>query len=384
MPSFKGQTKFTGEIVHACSIKNYDQLRNKRVAVIGGGKCSTDMAVLAATYARSCHLIFRRAYWMLPRSIMGGRLPIGMMFSRAMAFPQDLYPDAPYSQLTKFLHRRFPGLFEKIFDSMVEDIIATHGPDLYEDKIFMPDHHLKNAGSTSLIAKDFISLKKKGLIVGKLDAIDEIINENTIRLTSGEELQVDMIICATGYMERCPFLSQQTAEALGLRTFKGTDKIEFNLYRRLVPVGVPNMAFVGFIISPGNWMVTEVASHWTSDYFLGRLKLPESEDRLREEIITHRSFIRQKFDRPINQIVPYWLAPIEVYLKDMGVSLYRTNNWISEYFTIYRPSRFKGLHEERRAVAQGRPIRRFYFSFTHTIFFLLLLFIFFFWLIFIR
>jgi hypothetical protein len=51
----------------------------------------------------------------------------------------------------------------------------------------------------------------------------------------------------------------------------------------------------------------------------------------------------------------------------MGLDMHRTNNWITEYFDTYRPERLKNLHEERRAKAEGRSVRRWYFGFEHTI-----------------
>ncbi|CAF4072036.1 unnamed protein product [Adineta steineri] len=45
---------------------------------------------------------------------------------------------------------------------------------------------------------------------------------------------------------------------------------------------------------------------------------------------------------------------MEIYLRDMGVSLYRTNNWISEYFGVYRPKRLSTLHDERKAKAEEK------------------------------
>ncbi|CAF4451189.1 unnamed protein product, partial [Adineta steineri] len=45
---------------------------------------------------------------------------------------------------------------------------------------------------------------------------------------------------------------------------------------------------------------------------------------------------------------------MEIYLRDMSLSLYRTNHWISEYFGVYRPKRLSTLHDERKAKAEGK------------------------------
>ena len=106
---------------------------------------------------------------------------------------------------------------------------------------------------------------------------------------------------------------------------------ELKLYRRVIPVEIRNIGFVGFTSSVGHWTVSEVASHWISDYFLQRLKLPKSEE-MYQEIETTRNFILKIFNRSEINYRYYWPAPIEIYLNDMGINLHRTNNWIFRIF----------------------------------------------------
>jgi hypothetical protein len=214
-----------------------------------------------------------------------------------------------------------------------------------------------------MISNDFIRLKREGRIIGRLGTIDEIIDETTVRLDSGEELQADMIISATSFVRRFPFFSEKHSQMMSLTTFNGD--IELHLYRRVIPVGIPN---IGFTSSVGYWMIAEVASHWISDYFLKRLKLPDSEEKMYEEIKITRAFLRKTFSRGEHDFRYYWTAPLEIYLNDMGLALHRTSNWIKEYFGIYRPERLKGLHDERRIIAEtGQKPRQFYFSFQMNI-----------------
>ncbi|CAF4048836.1 unnamed protein product, partial [Adineta steineri] len=74
-----------------------------------------------------------------------------------------------------------------------------------------------------------------------------------------------------------------------------------------------------------------------------------------EEIETTRQFIYKMFKRKSYYFQYYWLEPMEIYLRDMDLSLYRTNNWISEYFGVYRPKRLSTLHDERKAKAEANP-----------------------------
>ncbi|CAF3096395.1 unnamed protein product [Rotaria sp. Silwood2] len=377
-PIFRGQSHFAGSILSPSDIKSCKQLVNKRVIIVGCGKCATDMAVLAGHYARSCYLVFRKAHWMIPRRIMSGLLPVQVLFTRAFSIPFSLVPGAPYGCLFRFLHEKFPKIFTTMANGISSDIMSTHGPDLFNDKIFIPQHPYQNLENISVIPNGFIRLKREGCIIGKLGTIDEIIDETTVRLNSGEKLEADMIISATGYIRRFPFFSEKHAQMMGLTAHNGD--VVLNLYRQVIPVRIPNIAFIGFTGSVGYWMINEVSSHWISDYFLKRLKLPDSEEKMHEEIKTRQAFIKKIFNRTEYDYRYYWAAPLDTYLNDMGLALHRTNNWISEYFGIYRPERLKGLHDERKIIAEtGRKPRRFYFSFQlNAILILILIYIYFF------
>ena len=385
-PVFRGENQFGGSIVHACDIKTGEQLENKRVAVIGGAKSAADLATLAGTYARSCHMISRRSHWLIPYDLLHGRLPLEYMFTRLFTMIFDPYPYAPRSSLFDRFHGTFAFISKQVFDIMSTDMINTFQSDLYADSTFLPNGSFRHSENFLRVTEEFRRLISEGRIVRKLGSVDEIIDETTIRLNSGEQLQVDLIVCATGFTEQFSFFSPTLSQALGQDRARSasSDETDFDLYRRIVPVGMPNIAFVGFSTAVTQWMFFEVQSHWISDYFLGRLQLPATEKGIYDEIRTTRDFIRKQFNRNSYNIQYYWLEPMEIYLKDMGLSLSRTNNWISEYFGIYRPRRLKNIHQERQAKAEGKTAsiwhRHWYFGFGHTV--LLLVFILCIWLLF--
>ncbi|CAF0739385.1 unnamed protein product [Adineta steineri] len=380
-PNFRGQNKFAGSIQHIIDIKKEDQLKNKRVIVIGGAKSAIDMATLAAMHANSCHMVFSHSYWILPHKILRGYIPLDYGFSRIFTHIFDPFPNAPRSAAFYFLHRVFSFVFTKISDSIANFLISKYKSDLFADEKFIPKESIRNPHNLMRVTKEFITMIRENRIIRKLASIDEIIDETTIRLDSGEFLQADLIICATGFIETFPFLSETLTKALvkNTTTSKSDEGIDLDLYRRIIPIGIPNIAFIGLPAPIHTWMFYEVQCHWMSDYFLGRIKLPNTEKEMYEEIETTRQFIYKMFKRKSYYFQYYWLEPMEIYLRDMGVSLYRTNNWISEYFGVYRPKRLSTLHDERKAKAEGKTTNIWYFSFQHTILlFLLLLFICFF------
>jgi hypothetical protein len=68
-PTWEG--RFSGEILHSKDYKHPDQLRNKRVLVVGGGNSACDLAAEAARVAATCVLSLRDSVWFIPKSFMG-------------------------------------------------------------------------------------------------------------------------------------------------------------------------------------------------------------------------------------------------------------------------------------------------------------------------
>ncbi|CAF4233413.1 unnamed protein product, partial [Adineta steineri] len=92
-PNFCGQNNFAGSIQHITDIKSEDQLKNKRILVIGGAKSAVDMATLAALHAN-------------------------YGFSRIFTHIFDPFPNVPHSAAFYFFHRVFSFVFTKITDSI--------------------------------------------------------------------------------------------------------------------------------------------------------------------------------------------------------------------------------------------------------------------------
>ena len=59
-----------------------------------------------------------------------------------------------------------------------------------------------------------------------------------------------------------------------------------------------------------------------SDYFLGRIPLPATEEEMYAEIRTIQSFVLKLFNRKSYRFQYYWLESIEIYLQDKGLVLH--------------------------------------------------------------
>lgn len=69
IPTFEGS--FAGEIMHTSAYKSPDQLRGKRVLIVGAGNSGCDIAVDAVHHAASIEMSVRRGYYFVPRYLFG-------------------------------------------------------------------------------------------------------------------------------------------------------------------------------------------------------------------------------------------------------------------------------------------------------------------------
>ncbi|UCH40283.1 MAG: FAD-dependent oxidoreductase, partial [Gammaproteobacteria bacterium] len=63
MPEFPDRAEFQGEVMHNSRLKSANQLKDRRVAVIGYGKSASDAALEAAANALETHIVFREPHW---------------------------------------------------------------------------------------------------------------------------------------------------------------------------------------------------------------------------------------------------------------------------------------------------------------------------------
>lgn len=69
VPTFRGE--FPGELLHTSAYKSPEQLRGKRVLLIGAGNSGCDIAVDAVHHAVSVDMSVRRGYYFVPRYLFG-------------------------------------------------------------------------------------------------------------------------------------------------------------------------------------------------------------------------------------------------------------------------------------------------------------------------
>ncbi len=183
-PKFEGE--FNGEIIHSKDYKRPDQLRGKRVLVIGGGNSACDIAAEAARVGAKCVLSMRESVWFIPKTFLGvpvadlgksGRLPMPEWVGRLTVYG--------IIRLTFGKHSDYglPQPNHRIFDK--HPTINSEVP-----------YYIKHG---RIIPKPAVRQLKGG----KVEFVD------------GSFEEFDLIVCATGYYVTYPFLPQELQRVEG-------------------------------------------------------------------------------------------------------------------------------------------------------------------------
>ena len=211
--------------------------------------------------------------------------------------------------------------------------------------------HLESIG----IGTEAYALVRSGRIRPRKSSIRRFRGGTAIELDDGEVLDADVVIFATGFTQAVPFLEESIR-----RQIEREDG--FHLYRFVLAPGVPRLGFIGYNSSTACQLTSEVAAHWLSDRFLGRLRVPSVEDMNREIERVRRWTAEVMPARSRGFFVGPWVVPhLDELMRDMGLPAVRSSNFIAENLLPVWPTRYRTLAEERRR-ARNRRAGRFYLS----------------------
>ncbi len=177
-PSFPGE--FAGEVLHSADYKSADVLDGKRVLVVGAGNTGCDIAVEAAQRADTCYHSTRRAYWYSPKYVFGK--PSDQIFDMLLAAPLP--------------HRAVQFLLEKAARLVGGDIERVGLPE--PDHRFLETHPIVNSLLLYYIGH--------GEVLPKPNV--ERFDDHTVHFKDGSSVEVDLIVYATGYLIRFPFIER--------------------------------------------------------------------------------------------------------------------------------------------------------------------------------
>lgn len=247
VPSFKGQEKFRGRIIHTHSLKNADKFRDRRVAVVGIGNSGVDAVVDVSYVGSEVYLSTRRGAW------VGKRVgPNGM--------PIDIFLN---TRLKNYMSRIVP---RPVTDDYLEGVMngffnhETYG--LKPKHRFTSQHPTVNDALPNLILSGKVRVKKD---------IVEFTEDGVLFDGDDKVTPLDDVILATGYQIKFPFLPKDVVSVVDNHV---------QLYKYVFPPQLrhPTLAIIGLIQPVGAiFPIAEIQSRWMAELLSKRCSLPSAE-----------------------------------------------------------------------------------------------------------
>jgi cation diffusion facilitator CzcD-associated flavoprotein CzcO len=273
MPEIPGE--FEGERIHAQRYRDPDTpvaMRGKRVIVIGIGNTGCELACeIAQGGAEAVFLCARSGTWIMPKRV-GGR-PAA---AAPMMHPCDRVP-APLRALPRAARE---WLFGQVGARMLRKMLGARMERLAE--LGLPRAPANPLDKRPTLCDPLLDALERGAVTAR-PGIERFDGKEAV-FCDGTRARVDVVLCATGYHLRYPYLPADLVDTRGddLTLFLGT------LHPRrhdLLIVGVsrPTGAF---------WPIAEVQAKFASALLAGRYALPSQAEVLRraQPILRRRAF----------------------------------------------------------------------------------------------
>ena len=183
-PDWVEQARAAGvEVLHSKDYKRPDQLRGKRVLVLGGGNSGCDIVSEAARVAAGADWSLRRGYWMMPKTLFG-RPTVELMNPWMPVWAQRL-----------------------MIRAMLRVVVGRYA----DYGLPEPDHRIFEAHPT--VSTEVFHYLKHGRITPRPDVAG--VDEQGVRFADGTRAAYDLIVCATGYHVDLPMLPEGMLQVVG-------------------------------------------------------------------------------------------------------------------------------------------------------------------------
>jgi monooxygenase len=252
-PRFEGEEEFDGTIVHPQAWPEKLDYAGKRVVVIGSGSTAVTLIPAMAEDAAHVTMLQRSPTYILPlpgKDAIANLLRRVLSAERAYAITRRM--NVARQRFIWDLSKRRPKLVRRLIRA-VNKLLLPRGYDV--DVHFNPRYNPWDQRLCAARDGDLFKAIRKGKASVATGRIERF-TERGIRLESGEELEADIVVTATG---------------LNLLAFGGVkltvDGAEVELadrlaYKSMMLSGIPNFAFaVGYVNSSWTLKVDLVCEH---------------------------------------------------------------------------------------------------------------------------
>lgn len=275
IPEFPGQ--FNGESFHSFYYKTTEGLEGKRVLIVGMGNSGCDIASEVCRVADQTFLSTRRGAHIIPKYIFG----------------------RPLDRVSKpFMWNLLPfRLFQYLFGTALR---ISRGR-LSRFGLPEPTHRVLEEHPT--VASELLNLIGHGKVKVKPNL--ERLQGDQILFSDGSTEDIDLIIYATGYDIRFPFLDNQILNP---------KDNEVPLYKRVVHPDYPGLYFVGLVQPWGPLNpLSESQCEWVADLISAVGVLPDVAE-MKRAIISERDSMRKRYATSVRHTIQVDFYP---YLKTL-------------------------------------------------------------------
>lgn len=265
IPSFPGQKRFKGKIIHTHSYKKPDGFEDKNIAVIGIGNSGGDAAAELSVVGKQCYLSTRRGAWISHRVGPYG-MPFDLFFVRR--FNDMIMNLMPFDMQCSIME----SVFNQRFDHEMFGLKPKH-------RAFQQHPTVNDTLPNRIIS---------GAVIVKGD-IKTFTENGIIFLGDTEETPLDVVVLATGYEVSFPFLDKSIVDP---------QENEIDLYKYVFSPNVSNpetLAFIGNIQPVGALIpISELQARWVCQLLLGKVSLPSKEQMI-QDIKKKRKEIKARY-----------------------------------------------------------------------------------------
>lgn len=197
-------------------------------------------------------------------------------------------------------------------------------------KELRPNHKILEQSPT--VRGDFLEKVRTGLITIQRNEVAAITERGVALADGGKQLDVDVIICATGYNQfDLPYLPANAVRS-------ETSPPDFvDLYRFIHPPRLPNLFFLGYVELFGPLPpAVEAQARYTAAILSGRIALPSPEKMLQEQRAFHAWQQKNFIHSSRHALICHQIAYVDSLLEPLGAapsfprllrSVFTSNPW---------------------------------------------------------
>ena len=237
LPEFPGKEKYQGSMVHPQKWSQDIEYAGKRVLVIGSGATAVTLVPELAKTAKHVTMLQRTPTYVVSMPTED-KLANGMrrLLPGKMAHSLSRWKNVMQSILFYQISRRAPGLAKKLIRKGVQAELGTS----FDMKHFTPNYNPWDQRLCVVPDGDMFKAIKQGSVEVVTDHINTF-TEKGVKLKSGTEIEVDLIVTATGLKLKLIGGMQLVVDG------KKVDPPQCKVYKGMMLSDVPNLAFaVGY------------------------------------------------------------------------------------------------------------------------------------------